>query len=127
MIASYDAKREAPALEDIGFTQQSELYEKLGGGIVIDSVDIRLNPRAMIKALCNAIGIPFDAAMLNWPKGPHENDGIWASHWYGAVHNSTGFAGAEGPLPKLSDTNAQTCKQALPHYEALVKHALKLA
>ncbi|KAB7610488.1 HAD family hydrolase [Amylibacter sp. SFDW26] len=127
VIASYAAKREAPTLNDIGFTQQSMLFDKLGGGIILDSADIRKHPEAMIKALCHAIGIPYEHTMLNWPNGPHKDDGVWASHWYGAVHNSTGFAAAEGPLPKLSGQNAETCKQALPHYETLAKLALKPA
>ncbi len=127
VIASYAAKREAPTLDDIGFTQQSMLFDKLSGGIIIDSADIRSNPNAMIKALCNAIGIPFNPAMLNWPRGPHKDDGIWAAHWYGAVHNSTGFSDAEGPLPELSQENAITCAQALPYYKALAKLALKPA
>ena len=33
--------------------------------------------------------------MLSWKKGPKPEDGIWASHWYDAVWNSTGFAPPE--------------------------------
>jgi hypothetical protein len=50
--------------------------------------------------------------MLEWPKGPKPFDGVWAPHWYGAVHTSTGFAKAEGEIPTLtSDLQpiAQTC------------------
>ena len=101
------------------------LFKKLGGGIVIDSADIRKAPETMIRNLCRAIDIPYDPAMISWPKGPHKNDGIWASHWYGAVHNSTGFAAEEGPLPLLSGQNAEICEQAFPYYETIAKFALK--
>ncbi len=118
VIASYAAKREAPTLEDIGFTQQAKLYEKLGG-IVVDSTDIRAQPELMLRALCTAIGLPFNEAMLKWPIGPRREDGVWAKHWYGAVHKSTGFAGAEGPLPDVSEELKPVLEQALPYYQGL--------
>ena len=30
-------------------------------------------------------------AMLSWPPGLRETDGIWAKHWYGEVAKSTSF------------------------------------
>ena len=57
--------------------------------------------------------------MLQWEPGLKSYDGIWASHWYGAVHQSTGFAGAEGPMPNLSGAAADLLDMALPYYEKL--------
>lgn len=124
VIASYTAKRAAPTLEDIGFPQQLALYQRLGG-IVIDSTDIRADPDGMLRRLCAAIDLPFDPAMLHWPAGPSPEDGVWAAHWYGAVHQSTGFAGAEGPVPVLEDAADRLLDAALPFYEALTRDALK--
>ncbi|WP_299735927.1 HAD family hydrolase [uncultured Roseobacter sp.] len=118
VIASYAAKREAPTLEDIGFVQQHALYQKLGG-IVIDSTDIRVDPERMLRLLCETIDLPFDPAMLHWPAGPRAEDGIWAKHWYAAVHKSTGFAGAEGDMPKLEPDLTPLLQDALPYYQAL--------
>ncbi|NOR31088.1 MAG: HAD family hydrolase [Sulfitobacter sp.] len=118
VIASYAAKREAPSFADIGFGQQTALYDQIGG-LVIDSADIRADPEGMLRKLCKAIDLPFDPAMLSWPAGTRSEDGIWASHWYGAVHQSTGFAGAEGPLPTLTGDEKQLLEEALPHYKAL--------
>jgi len=118
VIASYAAKREAPTLDDIGFVQQARLFDRIGG-LVIDSTDIRANPEQALRGLCAAIDLPFDPAMLEWPTGPRAEDGIWASHWYGAVHQSTGFAGAEGPLPRLDAEQAALAERAMPHYEKL--------
>ncbi|OAN67698.1 branched-chain amino acid aminotransferase [Sulfitobacter sp. EhC04] len=123
VIASYAAKREAPTLEDIGFAQQARLYDRIGG-FVIDSTDIRANPEKALRGLCAAIDLPFDPAMLEWPAGPRAEDGVWASHWYGAVHQSTGFAGAEGPLPDLDPASAALAEQAMPHYEKLWEQRL---
>jgi hypothetical protein len=123
VIASYAAKREQPSLQDIGFPQQAALYDRLGGTI-IDSADIRNNPREMLTKLCAAIDLPFQETMLNWPAGGHVDDGIWAKHWYASVWKSTGFAGPEGPLPKLSGEMETLCNQAMPFYEKLKEHSL---
>ena len=124
VIASYQAKRESPTFDDLGFAQQLQLFETFGG-VVIDSADIRADPRQMLGKLCDALGILFDEAMLSWPCGPKDFDGVWADHWYGAVHNSTGFSGAEGPLPEVTKENAPLLERALPIYETLSKHCLK--
>jgi len=124
VIASYGAKRADQSLDDIGFAQQLNLFNRLGG-VVIDSHDIRENPDAMMRALCAEIGLPFTADMLTWPAGGLPEDGIWARHWYGAVHKSTGFAGAEGPLPALTDALQALCGAAMPAYQALRDKALK--
>jgi len=129
VVASYAAKRENPTLDDIGFRQQLELYREVlafgGTPVVIDSHDIRENPRYMLEKLCDSIGLPFLDAMLHWPAGGHVSDGVWAPHWYAAVWNSTGFAGAEGALPQLDGRASALVKQALPFYEAMAAHALR--
>ena len=118
VIASYGAKRDAMTLEDIGFAQQAALFDKIGG-LVIDSADIRADPEAMLRTLCHAIGLAFDPAMLRWAAGPRAADGVWAKHWYNAVHKSTGFAGAEGPMPDLNEDQEKMRHLAMPHYEKL--------
>ncbi|PTX58058.1 hypothetical protein C8N43_2734 [Litoreibacter ponti] len=118
VIASYIAKRENPTLEDIGFAQQVAVFEQVGG-LVIDSFAIRQDPPAALAGLCEAIGLPFDDAMLSWDAGPKPFDGVWAAHWYNAVHRSTGFAGPEGPLPELTGPSAALCAEAMPYYDTL--------
>ena len=58
---------------------------------MIDSADILRDPRAALEALCGALGIGFDPAMLSWPTGPRPSDGVWARYWYDSVWRSTGF------------------------------------
>ncbi len=124
VIASYAAKREEVTLEDIGFVQQHALHERLGG-LVIDSTDIRANPEGMLRTLCSSIELPFDPAMLNWTPGPRLEDGVWARHWYGAVHRSSGFAGAEGALPVLAGQAAELSDAAMPFYEEMRARAIR--
>jgi len=126
VVASYAVKREAPTLDDLGFRQQAELFGGCNSPIVIDSQDIRENPERMLRALCAALNLSFDPAMLSWPAGGHSDDGVWGTHWYGAAHRSTGFSGAEGPLPVLQGDNAQLTEVALPYYRKLEKAKLSL-
>lgn len=123
VIASYAAKRTKVELGDLGFVQQLEIFEKFGGP-VIDSAEIRANPEKMLRLLCAQIDIPFDPAMLSWPTGPKDFDGVWASHWYGSAHASTGFAAPEGALPELPNDSEALLEEALPYYEALLSKRL---
>ena len=129
VIASYGLKRENPTLDDIGFWQQADLFDRVeaahGKAVVVDSHDIRDNPEGMLRALCAEIGLEFDPAMLHWPAGGKDCDGVWAPHWYGAVWKSTGFAGQEGPLPEVPENLQAVLEGAMPHYERLAARALK--
>lgn len=129
VVASYALKRESPRLEDIGFVQQAELFDEVAqclghAPLVIDSADIRAKPMKSLQKLCTALGIPYTETMLSWPAGPKPYDGVWAPHWYNAVHASTGFGAAEGPLPHLTGAFARLADQAMPHYLALAAHKL---
>jgi hypothetical protein len=129
VVASYARKREAPTLADIGFAQQAELFDEtaqfLGHApVVIDSADIRENPRQALTRLCTALAIPFVETMLHWPAGPKPYDGVWAPHWYNAVHRSTGFEDPESALPDLPEGYRRLAESALPFYEALARYRL---
>ena len=129
VIASYAQKRERPTQADIGFVQQARMWEEEAqrtgtAPLVIDSADIRADPRGKLTALCAALGIPFTDRMLSWAPGPKPFDGVWAPHWYGAIHRSTGFDSAEGPLPDLPTDLRRLCDEALPHYERLAENRL---
>jgi len=96
VIASYLRKNDEPELEDLGFVQQTEIFEavrKVTGKVppVIDAKDVLQNPERVLRLLCEAVGVEFDPAMLQWPPGLRETDGVWAKHWYGEVERSTSF------------------------------------
>ena len=96
VIASYIKKREEPALHDLGFVQQAEIFSFVRtrtGSIppVIDAKDVLDNPERMLRLLCEAVGVEFSKSMLSWPPGLRETDGIWARHWYGEVARTTSF------------------------------------
>jgi hypothetical protein len=96
VITSYIKKNEDPVLEDLGLVQQEEIFDWVrenAGAIpaVIDSKDVLENPERMLRLLCDAVGVEFDEAMLSWPPGLRQTDGVWAKHWYGEVVQSTSF------------------------------------
>jgi hypothetical protein len=130
LLASYARVRHTPTLADLGLEQQAEIY-RLFGGPVIDAADLAARPRESLQALCAALRIPFDEAMLSWPAGPRPTDGVWARHWYARVWASTGFtapaaAGKDpGPatLPPALEALAARCH---PFYAGLAAHRLAI-
>jgi sulfotransferase family protein len=129
VIASYMKKNERPTLADLGFVQQGEIFDWVRtrtGAIppVIDAKDILQNPERVLRLLCESIGIEFDKAMLAWPPGLRETDGIWAKHWYGAVTKSTSFQPyrpKNEPVPRRLSEIHDCCREC---YERLYQHRL---
>ncbi|HEX9355819.1 MAG TPA: hypothetical protein VF933_18605 [Streptosporangiaceae bacterium] len=118
LLASYARVRDTPTLDDLGLWQQAEIFERFGGP-VIDARDLLEQPEAVLRALCAALGVPFTAAMLSWPAGPRESDGVWAPHWYGSVWRSTGFGPYHPPDHALPPRLAALADQCQPFYQRL--------
>ncbi len=127
VLASYARVRSAPRVEDLGLRQQAEIFSQFGGP-VLDSADLLAAPEAALRALCAALGVPFTAAMLSWPAGPRDSDGVWAPYWYDSVRASTGFA----PVPVATEPPAldpalePLLAQCLPYYEELRKNKISI-
>lgn len=133
VLASYVAKRETVSLEDIGVVQQAELFEREADRLghappVIDAADVLADPAGTLGALCFALGIAFDPAMLHWPAGRRASDGVWAPAWYAAVEASTGFAAPapEQALPPLPEHLSAIAAAAEGVYQRLATHRLRL-
>jgi hypothetical protein len=97
MLTSLIKVLPAAKLLDTGLPQQVELFEQVfdqtgEAPTVLDSRDVLEDPRAMLTALCERVGIEFQESMLHWPKGRRDTDGVWAPYWYASVEDSTGFA-----------------------------------
>jgi hypothetical protein len=129
MIASYLRKREAE-FEGFGMDRQAEFFdreaERLGHAPpVIDAHDVLTDPPGVLSKLCEALGIPWDMAMLSWLPGRRETDGVWAKHWYGAVEASTGFGPPETEHVELPADAQRLADRCRPYYEHLAAHRLQ--
>jgi hypothetical protein len=96
VILSYIRKNDDPALEDIGFVQQAEIFDWVRaqtGSVppVIDARDVLEDPEKALRLLCDAIGVQFTRAMLSWSPGLRSTDGVWAKYWYREVATSSEF------------------------------------
>lgn len=130
VVASYSAKREAVRPEHLGTARQVEFFDREADRLgrappVVDSADVLDNPEATLTLLCNALGIPFDRAMLGWEPGIRETDGVWASHWYDAVANSRGFGPPDTRAIQLTGDEQAVADACRPDYEYLARHALR--
>ena len=126
VIASYAKSRSQFDLADLGFAPQRQLWEQLGRPPVIHSETILQNPQSALAALCAAINIPFDPAMLSWPAGPRPEDGAWAPWWYKSVWASTGFGSPPSEMPDIAPEYLPLLSAALPDYEALSAAAIQV-
>jgi hypothetical protein len=128
VLSSYARKWQEVTLRDIGILEQWEIFKLVADRqgappAVIDAEDVLDDPRTALLTLCRALGIEFSETMLAWPKGPKPFDGVWGSHWYNAVHASTGFekpaAPDLAPLPlilrKIADAAAPAYRQLRAH------------
>jgi hypothetical protein len=123
VVASYAKVRGTPTLADLGYPQQVELFRRYGGPVV-DAVDLLDRPARVLAALCAAVGIGYDPAMLAWAPGPRDTDGVWAPWWYAGVEASTGFAAPDPRPAVVPDRLAPLVADALPYYEELAARRL---
>lgn len=129
MAASYAAKREKVVAADLGVAAQRAFFDREADRIghappVVDAADVLGDPVGTLAALCNALEIAWDPAMLAWPAGPHPADGIWAAHWYGRVEASTGFGDPEAAPAPPDMALAAVVDACRSDYEALYAHRL---
>ena len=115
-------------LADTGLQRQWEMFEQLSAvgsaPVVVDSRELLIDPGGVLADLCAALDLVFDEAMLSWPAGPRPEDGVWAPHWYQAVHRSTGFA-PYAPKRDFPGHLEGLLEECAPWYEKLFAHALR--
>ncbi len=135
MVASLGEKLADFDLLATGLPQQVEIFEHVVARTgeappVLDADDLLRDPARLLRALCDALGVPYSDRMLWWPPGRRDTDGIWARHWYHRVEESTGFEPPGSPQdtdlrplpPRLAAIEAQ-CR---PLYERLRQHRLRV-
>ncbi|MGH3471396.1 MAG: HAD family hydrolase [Nocardioidaceae bacterium] len=127
VVASYIRSREQVTVADIGLPQQQRLLTGLASRgtppTVIDAADFLRQPEGYLRALCSLVDLPFTEAMLSWPAGRRESDGVWGRYWYDAVWRSTGFEPYRPRAVVLEGAPAEVARDCTPIYEHL--HGLR--
>jgi len=129
VINSYIKKREDPALEDLGFVQQAEIFNFVRTRTsavppVVDAKDVLQNPERTLQLLCKAAGVEFSESMLSWPPGLRDTDGIWAKHWYGEVAKTTSFQPYRPTRHEVPQRFREIYDLCHRHYEQLYSYRL---
>lgn len=130
VISSYQEVIPEMSLAETGLVWQGMLWdlirEKCGTTPpVIRAEDLRVAPEATLKALCQALDLDWDPAMLSWPAGPHPQDGVWAEHWYANTWSTTGFDTALTPEGDPPEPDVPFFQEALEIYGRLESSALQ--
>ena len=116
-------------VSDIGLDVQNSLLNRIieSGAvpIVVDSANLLMNPEAILKELCQHLGIAFDTSMLSWESGPKPEDGVWARHWYKNTHESSAFSNKESSRDPMPEKFLPVLEEATVLYDNLKKYACK--
>jgi len=129
VILSYIKKNPEPTLEDLGYVQQEKIFDfvrEQTGKVppIVDAKDVLENPERILRLLCDTVGVEFDKAMLSWPPGLRETDGIWAKHWYDEVARSTSFQPYKSRQGVVPDRLREIYEQCRESYEKLYRHRI---
>lgn len=130
MLTSLAKVLREPRLEDTGLPQQVEIFRRVRERTgrtppVVDARDVLDDPRGTLGALCESLGVAFDEAMLSWPPGRRETDGVWAKHWYDSVEKTTTFQPYRPKDEPVPDHLLGILGECEAYYETLHEHRLR--
>ena len=117
------------ALADTGYAQQAEIFDLVTGWTgrpppVVDARDVLNDPRRVLGKLCEALGLEFTDAMLSWPPGLRETDGVWAKYWYKEVETTTSFRPYKPKDESVQEHMREMLKTCDTHYQRLYAHRI---
>ena len=126
VLPSYRAHIALPTMLDLGYAHQQRILQHARDrAVVVTAESLFAQPEHTLRALCDALDLPWDAGMLTWKPGGRPEDGVWAPYWYEGVHRSSGWEPrrlAHGDVPPDLAALRATC---LEHYLALQAQSLK--
>ena len=117
-----------PTIRDTGLEEQVQIVERIlatdRDPLIVDSRTLLEDPQSVLRALCAALAVDWDPAMLSWPEGPKPEDGMWARHWYSRLHATTGFEPYRPRSAPLDPALETVHEQAAPLYERLAPYSI---
>lgn len=128
MLTSFQRQVPDTTIDDTGLVEMVEILEHVEASgnepIVVEAKTLLADPAAVLAELCHRLGLDFDEAMLSWPPGPKPEDGVWAPHWYDAVHRSVGWDPWRPKDARLLPALEPVLAEAMPLYERLQERAI---
>ncbi len=120
-------------LKEVAFVEQRALFDRLADKLgrpppVIDSDDLLENPRTVVEAYCNAVGIVFVEEALSWAPGERKEVSWYdGGSWHANLRDSDGLKPQPRQTIDISDAPdkiKRIYETILPHYQHL--HAYRL-
>lgn len=128
MLTSFQRQVPDTTLDDTGLVEMVEILDSLERTgerpIVVEARTLLDDPPGVLAELCRRLGLDFDPAMLSWAAGPKTEDGVWARHWYDAVHRSTGWAPWRAKDDRLLPALEPVLEAARPLHRRLQEYAI---
>ena len=121
-------------LKEIGVLEQRELFDRVSDQLgapppLIDSDDLLENPEGIVKAWCQAVGIPYIAEALSWEPGDRDEVSWYdGGSWHGNLRGSDGLKPQPRKYIDISDAPDRVKRiydMALPHYLHMYQYRLK--
>jgi adenylylsulfate kinase len=139
VITSMHSRWPDISLAEIGFEDLHTLFNRVAdregrAPVVVDSDELLQSPQTGMQRYCEAVGIPYLAAALNWEQKAGENqakNATWNTDEHGfhdSLKASSGLGKQKRDYPPL-DSSADMLRlyeASLPHYSALKAHKLTL-
>ena len=129
MLLSFSRNIAQPQIQETGYDKQLGLLNYLraaGQDVpVIVSEELLKNPHSVLEQLCRRLDIPFEEAMLAWPQGPKDYDGVWAPYWYANAHQSSCFAKYQASEQDLPEHLREVYERCLESYQVLAELAIR--
>ena len=129
VVTSFIKVAGEPRLQDTGLPQQLEIFDWVRTRTgktppVLDTRDVLNNPAQTMRLLCESLNLEFTEAMLSWPPGPRETDGVWAKYWYDALLKTTSFQPYKPKSDPVPPQLAGLLAEAEEIYNKLYEHRL---
>lgn len=116
------------------FKETYDLYNHIkenfdSNPVLIDADDLLMNPGRVLKAYCNAVGIPYSDDLLQWDRSsdivktwniPKQSLQLYTETFYEKAFFSSEFIKpAERSCPNLSEEDVYCIEASLPFYEKM--------
>ncbi len=128
VLASFSKLWPDFTFEEAGFEELHRLFGyavELGQEpVVVDAADLSENPRGIVAAYCERIGVSFIPDALTWEPREVPEWEMW-DEWHEDAQKSTGIGKLSREEVELSDDLEEISRRCLPYYEAMYAQRIR--